>query len=232
MMAQIPRRDEKLPWPRAVIFDWDNTLIDSWPPLIAAVNATLTDMGHDSWSDSEAKLRIRASLRDSFPIIFGDQWERARDIFYDHFARTHLQNLAVKPFAREILANLSQWPALFLGVVSNKQGNYLREECRALGWDAYFRKVVGATDAAHDKPHPVVIDLVLSASELKPGPDVWLVGDTAMDILCAHNAGCTGILVGPAHPGENFTAAPPAWHCLDLHEFWQGLLAMRGAGGL
>ena len=37
---------------------------------------------------------------------------------------------------------------VYLGVVSNKTGRFLRAELAALGWDHYFGKLVGAGDAA------------------------------------------------------------------------------------
>src|SRR4029079_2421978 len=36
--------------PRAVLFDWDNTLVDNWATITEAFNATLTAMGHRPWT--------------------------------------------------------------------------------------------------------------------------------------------------------------------------------------
>ncbi|MCX8506788.1 MAG: HAD family hydrolase [Alphaproteobacteria bacterium] len=228
-----PGEYTNLPKPRAILFDWDNSLVETWPSIIAALNATLAEMGHPIWSESEAKLKIRASLRDAFPAMFGTRWEIARDIYYREFTRTHLESLVAKPNADELLRYLSQnngaktaRDPLFLGVVSNKQGKYLRAECTALNWDGYFQALVGANDAVRDKPDPAVIDHVLHGSAILPGPDVWLVGDTAMDMHCAWAAGCTPILVGTPNDGEDFSQYPPAWHCVDLESLLQGCRAM------
>ena len=59
--------------PRAVIFDWDNTLIDSWAVIEASVNVTLEAMGHQPWTPEEIRDRVRHSLRNAFPPLFGDQ---------------------------------------------------------------------------------------------------------------------------------------------------------------
>jgi len=71
-----------LPPPRAILFDWDNTLVDAWGTIQLALNATLTAMGFPAWTMEETRLKVRASLRDSFPRMFGDRWLEARDIFY------------------------------------------------------------------------------------------------------------------------------------------------------
>jgi hypothetical protein len=76
----------RLPPPRAILFDWDNTLVDAWGTIQLALNAALTAMGQSAWTMEETRVRVRASLRDSFPRMFGDRWPEARDIFY----ATHL----------------------------------------------------------------------------------------------------------------------------------------------
>jgi phosphoglycolate phosphatase len=71
-----------------------------------------------------------------------------------------------------------------------------------LGWSRYFARLVGATDAIADKPDPAPIHLALEGSGIAAGPEVWYVGDTAVDIECALNAGCVPVLLGPAKPDD------------------------------
>jgi phosphoglycolate phosphatase len=194
--------------PRAVIFDWDNTLVDSWACIQAAMNATLAAMGHAQWDRNEMKRRVALSLRDAFPGLFGARWTEAREIFYQAFAAIHLDYLRPLPGAGEMLENLAAM-GVKLSVVSNKNGSYLREEVQYLGWERFFERVVGATDAAEDKPAtaPVVLALAacgLQPGELQPGEEVWLVGDATVDIECAVNSGCVPILMReePERDGE------------------------------
>jgi phosphoglycolate phosphatase len=201
--------------PRAVLFDWDNTLVDNWPTIHDALNATFAAMGHPLWTLAETRERVRASLRDSFPVLFGDRWEAARDVFYASFEARHLETLVPLPGA-EALLNALRRRGVYLGVVSNKTGRYLRKEAAALGWERYLGRLVGAQDAARDKPDRAAVDLALTDTGLAAGPAVWLVGDTAMDMRCAHAAGCTGVLVGAAVPGDDFSTAPPHFHVADL----------------
>ena len=78
----------------------------------------------------------------------------------------------------------------------------LRREAAHLGWACYFARLVGAADAAADKPDPAPIHLALEGSGIAAGPAVWYVGDTAVDMECALNAGCVPVLVGPAKPED------------------------------
>jgi phosphoglycolate phosphatase len=185
--------------PRALLFDWDNTLVDSWPVIHDALQQTLTAMGHPPWTLEESKARVRLSLRDSFPALFGTRWEEARQIYLDAFLATHLERLAALPGAVELLEHL-QAAGFYLGVVSNKTGPVLRREAERLGWSRYFGRLVGATDAAADKPDPAPIFMALEGSGIVAGPEVWYIGDTAVDMECALNAGCRPVLVGPAKP--------------------------------
>lgn len=193
---------EGLPTPRAILFDWDNTLVDNWPAIHDALNATFRAMGHATWSLAETKARVRRSLRDSFPEMFGERWTEARGIFYARFEAAHLENLTPLPGAGEAVAALAA-SGLYLGVVSNKTGRYLRAEAAALGWDRYFGRLVGATDASADKPAAEPVHMALLGTGLAAGPAVWFVGDGAVDVQCALAAGLTPIVVeGPETKAE------------------------------
>ena len=86
-----------LPRPQAILFDWDNTLADNWGTIQVALNAARTAMGFPAWSLEETRRRVRASMRDSFPRMFGDRWPEARDIFYATYRASHLDTLKPLP---------------------------------------------------------------------------------------------------------------------------------------
>ena len=196
--------------PKAIIFDWDNTLIDSWVVIQDALNATFREFGVAEWTLEQTKARVAKSMRDSFPELFGEQWEAAGKAFYTHFAAIHLDRLTPLPGAADMLADLSEM-GIYLGVVSNKTGKLLRLEAQKLGWDKLFGNIVGATDAPCDKPAKDPVMMALSGSGIEPGRDVWFAGDARIDMECALNAGCTPVLVRAEPPlsGE-FEGASPA----------------------
>jgi phosphoglycolate phosphatase len=194
--------------PRAILFDWDNTLVDSWATIHEALNIVMAAMGKPAWSLAETKARVRLSLRESFPVHFGERWEEAREIYLDHFRAIHLERLTVLPGRGELLRSLAA-EGLFLGVVSNKTGALLRREAEQLGWSAYFGRVVGAGDAVVDKPDAAPVRLALEPSGLAAGEAVWFVGDTGVDMECAGNSGCVPVLLGDEPgPGEMLECAP------------------------
>jgi phosphoglycolate phosphatase len=174
---------------------------------------------------AETKLRVARSLRDSFPLIFGERWEEARKLYLDTFVAVHLDRLKAIEGAAPMLEALAAH-GFYLGVVSNKTGAILRREADHLGWTRHFRRLVGAGDAALDKPHAAPVLLALDGSGIGVG-DVWYVGDTALDMECAANAGCVGVLLGArALEEESFARFPPALHfraCEALCRYARGL---------
>jgi phosphoglycolate phosphatase len=195
--------------PSVLLYDWDNTLVDGWVSITAALNAVFTEFAMPLWSESETKARVRTALRESFPPMFGDRWEEARDLFYAAFRADHLQHVRPMPGVPEALGAGARLPQ---GVVSNKAGPYLRAEVTHLGWAHHFRAVVGAGDAHADKPDPAPIHLALSQMGHAADRSVWYLGDTALDMQTARSAGVTAVLIGDAaHDGGVAQSAP------DLH---------------
>jgi phosphoglycolate phosphatase len=208
-------RAAELARPRALLFDWDSTLVDNWRSIEHAINATMRAMGLPAWTEEETRSRVRESMRDSFPRMFGERWPEARRVFYEAFREKHLEHLTALPGAAAMLEALSA-DGFYLGVVSNKQGALLRKEAAHLGWTGYFRKLVGAGDGSRDKPDPAVVALALEGSGIEPGREVWLVGDTALDMRCAIAAGCVPVLIsGHGRETDDFAACPPEREVMD-----------------
>ena len=211
--------------PQAILFDWDNTLVDSWATIHEALNETMRAMDRPAWSLAETRARVRLSLRQSFPIHFGERWEEAQQIYLAAFRAIHLARLRELP-GRERMLRALAGEGLYLGVVSNKTGAVLRRETEAIGWAKLFGSVVGAGDAALDKPDAAPVILALDGSGIEAGDRVWLVGDTEIDMQCAAASGCLPVLLGDGSDEAAFLNSPPALSFSEgglLFRFLQGL---------
>lgn len=182
--------------PTAIIFDWDNTLVNTWPIIHAALNATMAQFGKPLWAFEDTKARVRKSMRDSFPEIFGEHWQQAGEFYQQQYRAHHLNKLEALPDAEALLKAVKN-TGIYNVVVSNKKGQNLRQEVSHLGWDHYFNKVVGADDAARDKPFRDPVDLAFVGSTHAMGNHVWFIGDSDIDLECAKNSGCAAVLYGP-----------------------------------
>jgi phosphoglycolate phosphatase len=195
--------------PRAVVFDWDNTLVDSWEAIAEAINYVRARYGLVVWTLPEIIHNCTRSAREIFPVWFGDKWQAAWDDYYAHFdivrARIGIQPLTG---ATDLLVWLkaNSIPAV---VVSNKSGKYLRQEADTLKWNPYFAALAGAHDASRDKPAREHVDHALQLAGLEAAADIWFVGDSEADITCARNSGCTPVLIG----GKEFAER----HKIDMY---------------
>ena len=214
--------------PRAIIFDWDNTLVENWLSIQAAMNAALADAGREPFDMDQVLASARFSGREVFARVFGPDWQRPRDIFLAHFAEHHLAGLRIMPGAETLLAALGE-AAIPMGIVSNKLGDLLRREVAHLGWSERFFGVVGAQDAPADKPDPAPIHLALKRAGIEAGPEVWVVGDTDIDMCAGLAAGCSAILVGPGpHDSSLLAEAAPTRRFADC-EVIAGFVRDRGS---
>ncbi|MEE2954963.1 MAG: HAD hydrolase-like protein [Pseudomonadota bacterium] len=204
--------------PKAVLFDWDNTLVDTWPIIHDSMNVTLKQMGRSVWTLEETQERVRRSLREAFPEMFGEEWKRARNCFYERFREIHLKGLKELPGAESVL-KIFHKKNVYLGVVSNKMGNHLRKEVNHLGWNKYFGGLVGATDAIADKPSVEPVIMALQGSGIEPSPEVWFIGDTKIDMECAYRSGCTGVFINKRIPNSgDFMEFMPKIHFIGCNE--------------
>lgn len=186
----------KLPKPKAVIFDWDNTLVDTWPLIQHAIDKTMVDMGREPWGLEKVRNNVHKSMRESFPEIFGNDWEKAGEIYKNTYRSIHLDQIQLLPNALNLVNALSE-KGILQFLVSNKIGTTLRKEAAKIGIDKKFFSVIGATDANADKPSREPVDLALMGTDLDPKKDViWFVGDTIADVECAYTTGCVPIVYG------------------------------------
>ena len=56
--------------PNAILFDWDNTLVNNWDPIFFSYNETLKQLGLKKQSNKETLKNAKYSLRETFPKIF------------------------------------------------------------------------------------------------------------------------------------------------------------------
>ena len=67
--------------PTVLLYDWDNTLVDGWAAVAAALNAVFAAFAMPFWTVEDTRARARLSLRESFPVMFGDRLgPRARHV--------------------------------------------------------------------------------------------------------------------------------------------------------
>ncbi len=179
--------------PSAIIFDFDDTLVDSKPIITAALEATFAKFNIDK-SNLE-HIDFNQSLRDYFHHIFGDNLKEARETYYKHYTKFSQDLIALEH--AELVLELLRKHQVFTAIVSNKGGERLRSEIKdKFAWDKYFANIIGSGDALEDKPSILPVKLALLTSGLDDYSNVWLIGDSSIDLKTAQNSGCKPVLFG------------------------------------
>ncbi|MCD8520627.1 MAG: HAD-IA family hydrolase [Alphaproteobacteria bacterium] len=209
--------------PSAIFFDWDGTLVDSYAVLESAHNHTRRTLGFEALGEGEFA-RYFGQPRDLlYNTLYPGKFDEARTIFEQYYRSHHLEGIRVLPGVEDLLKHLAE-VNMPCGVVTNKKADFIREEIRHLGWEAYFKAVVGAGDAVADKPSPAPLQLAIEKSGVKSNvQSILMVGDTENDILCASRTGCKAVLIVPLmeqnavlkHCSSDFTFK----NCEDFKEF-------------
>ncbi len=191
----------ELPFPTAILLDWDGTIVDS----VMRVHNTLQNV-HETMGipaptvEQSHQATIYGPIAGS--MVFGLDEKRCQEhlgLFNEKFCQLDGQ-IVLLDGVEEFILNIP--PGIPAGVVSNAPGEFLREQIAALGWQKRFGAVVGAWEASQIKPFPDPAFYALKKLGVPPSRSVWFVGDTRGDIECAHAAGLTSILLSQSEPTD------------------------------
>lgn len=223
---------KRFPGVRALIFDLDGTLIDSKLDLALSVNATLVEMGraplpHEQifgYVGQGAPMLIRRSLGDG---ATDEACRRALEFFLNYYHAHMLDNTVTYPGVREGLAQLAGFQ---LAVLTNKPVRFSRELLRGLGVLDRFQLVYGGNSFETKKPHPEGLSQAMAELGVPP-EQTMVVGDSAVDVRTARNAGAWACGVTYGFQPETFAEEPPDLLVDSLPQLADLLLEARRNGG-
>lgn len=206
---------------KAIIFDWDGTIVDTCGLILDAHNHVRENMGHAKWTLDDFLGQASKSAREYYPEIYGDKSDDAQHILYEYVDEHHLKYLDPMASAPELLSHIQQLK-LPMGVVSNKRHSNLMIEIETVQYLPYFTSMIGAGFAEKDKPSPVPLLMAMAEIDAALNPqDVLYVGDTETDLMTAQNTGCDCVLIQSDRPRPDLIAKyNPAYAYHSLAEFY------------
>ncbi|HEY8503030.1 MAG TPA: HAD-IA family hydrolase [Gemmataceae bacterium] len=176
---------------RAVVFDFDGTLADSYAAITASVNHVARTYGLPAdWTEERIRPRVGYGLPHLMEEIFpGHDPEQSAAIYRRHHPSVLRSGTRLMPDAAATLAELHR-RGYRMAVCSNKAVAFTKELLEIFGIRDYFDAVLGPDDVPRPKPAP---DMLLEAvRRLGVGPDETLyVGDMTVDVEAARAAGLT-----------------------------------------
>lgn len=210
-----------------LIFDLDGTLIDSKRDLADSVNATRAWTGMPPLADEIVSSYVGSGapvlIRRAFPDATLGEHERLLAYFLDYYREHMLDATTLYPGVREALDELHT-ACVPLAVLTNKPVRFSVRLIEGLGLDLHFFRVYGGNSFEEKKPHPVGINVLVDES----GADrerTFMIGDSAVDVLTARNAGVKACGVSWGFQPETFAEAPPDFVIDDMRSLADRILS-------
>ena len=198
----MARANEK----RAVLFDWDGTLVDS------------AERTFRCYSQVFAVYGIRFD-REAFERTYSPDWYRTyegvglpREAWAEADARWvacyETETSRLVDGARDGLERLAR-AGRVLGVVSSGDASRVRTEMAALGVASLFATAVCGGETARRKPHPEPLLTALGKLAVSPAECAY-VGDSPEDVAMARAAGAMAVGIPGGFPNrEALKASSP-----------------------
>lgn len=190
-----------------VIWDWDNTLMNTKPAVMAGLQDVAAFFGQQPVTEEEV-VNVMTHHRGAFwQNRFGDQMVSAIDYYVSKY-QDYLE--LVCPFEKTTaVLKAVQEKHIPQVLVSNKNHESLIKEVARHKLSSYFAAILGTKDFL-GKPDPLFIQPILQ--QFCPD-EIILIGDGQSDMELARNIGATAILV---HRSES--DLPYDYNCVDLGE--------------
>jgi phosphoglycolate phosphatase len=200
---------------RAVLFDLDGTLVDSYTALAEAVNHARRGEGLDDLSS----VRIRELVGDGVERLLQRAFEgttvspRIVDAFesrYDEVCCAESRVLADVDATLEELASLG----VEMAVCTNKPTVFSKKILDFLGLSRHFRAIVGPDLAGARKPDAKHLAVTMESVRCAPEATLF-VGDMPIDVRAARNSGIDVAVVPTGSSTREQLAAAQPDHFLE-----------------
>ncbi len=213
-----------------LIFDLDGTLVDSKLDLAQAVNATrghmgLTPLPNDTvytYVGNGAPVLLRRAMGPEMPQ---SEVDRALAYFLAYYAAHKLDYTVLYPGVREALDQYKN-AGRRMAVLTNKPFKISQAILDGLDVGTYFFRVYGGNSFEQKKPDPIGIQRLMEEAGI-PAARTLMIGDSAVDIRTARNAGvpCAGVTWG--FQPDSLTADPPDVLIDDIADLTKYILSTR-----
>lgn len=175
-----------------ILFDLDGTLIDSTEAILESFHHSFEFYKRVHPRDEEIKALIGYPLDIMYKEL-GIEEEQVWDYvgrYKEHYREISTQKTILLPSVKEAIIEASQFATL--AIVTTKTGKYSKVLMEHFELMEYFEVLIGREDVEKPKPdaEPIIKALEYLNSDDK---DIWMIGDTKLDLLSATNADVASI---------------------------------------
>ena len=190
---------------RAVLFDWDGTLLDSYSADASAYLQMFSALSIP-WGLQELKAHYSPDWHRVYraAALPTERWAEADLLWRRAYAseRPMLQP-GVQPLVHALASRF------VVGLVTSGSGWRVRRQLRTFGLDKLFTVQVFGDRAARRKPHPLQLELAMCRLGVPPAACIY-VGDAPEDIQMARRAGVASVgIIGNSPVPQRLRASRP-----------------------
>jgi len=180
-----------------ILFDLDGTLIDSTKAILESFHNSFEVHNFKAPSDESIKALIGYPLDEMYSSLGVNEdevWDYVAT-YKEHYRVISTQKTELLPFAKEAVEIASKFATL--AIVTTKTGKYSQVLMEYFDLMKYFEVLIGREHVQNPKPHAEPIQKALEELALED-TDIWMIGDTKLDLISAKNAGvnAVGVLSG------------------------------------
>lgn len=212
---------------RAVLFDLDGTLVDSYNALAEAVNHARRTHGLDDLPPAEIRALVGYGLEKLLQRAFEreDVPPSVREAFESRYDEICCDESRILEGVEATIIELSKL-GVPMAVCTNKPTGFSRKILDFLGLAAHFRAIVGPDLAGARKPNAQHVLRTLEEAHCEAG-GALLVGDMPIDVEAARNSGIDVAVVPTGSSSYEQLASARPDHLLER---FSDLLRIVGSG--
>ncbi|MCH2676390.1 MAG: HAD family hydrolase [Dehalococcoidia bacterium] len=172
---------------RAVVFDWDLTLWNSWDIHMALMNQTAEALGYPQPTTADLGVEYSRPFLEHLAWFFPGDQEIVLETYMSYYHAVVWQEQRLYPGILELIKRLKD-KAYRTAILSDKRQDFGVPEFESSGLGGLIDRSVFFADGMSPKPDPAGLQDVMESLEVSP-EECLFIGDSYRDIECAKRAG-------------------------------------------
>jgi pyrophosphatase PpaX len=201
---------------KAVLFDLDGTLLDTFEFIFGAFEYSLSRHGLTPPTRPVLASRMGGPLEECYQVLAPDSDYLSLTACHRDFQAENLHLVRLFPGAKDVLKYLKLKHKSIAAITTRSIRTSIKS-IQLTGISDYFDLVISVEDVEKPKPDPEPILKASNLLRLEPCECV-MVGDTFADIECGKNAGALTIAALYGFGGEPLLALQPTTSIRDIIE--------------
>ena len=199
--------------PDIILWDWDNTLLDSRKVAEKALRQVGQETGVSITVDDVTEV-IGGHLVDFWYRHYGPNPIPIVRKFVAYYCENASES-KLFPETRDVLSWVQKQNIPQI-VVSNKNQEILIQEAQRFGIESYFQNLFGTINQGPGKPSRAFAERVFGTDWPK---HILMIGDGESDMVFAETIGAFGLFIGQKKEGQSFSYHQNVANLTEVYQF-------------